>query len=146
MDWHSDNPNNKITPHFKYWIFLIYFALCKWYLLYKVVFPHRKLEKNMWNENYGDPLTVAISKFFFFWHAHCMWKFLDQGSNLRHWSDLSYSSENTQSLTHCATKELLYHSSLKVDFKLKRLLGLTPKERIESSVWKFWFLCALPPP
>ena len=34
-----------------------------------------------------------------------MWKFLGQGLNLRHSSDLSHCSDNWGSLTCCATRE-----------------------------------------
>ena len=37
-----------------------------------------------------------------------MWKFLGQGPNLCHSSDISRCSDNTRSLTHCTTRELLY--------------------------------------
>ena len=36
-----------------------------------------------------------------------MWKFPGQGSNLHHRSDPSHSSDNTRSLTHQATRELI---------------------------------------
>ena len=43
--------------------------------------------------------------FFFFGHAHGMWKFLGQGSNLLHSSDPSCYSENAGSLTHRTARE-----------------------------------------
>ena len=45
--------------------------------------------------------------FFFLWyHAHGIWKFQAQGSNLCHSSNQSHSSDNTRSLSHWATREL----------------------------------------
>ena len=46
--------------------------------------------------------------FVFFIHTHGMWKFLGQGSNLHHSSDPSCSRNNARSLTHWATRELLW--------------------------------------
>ena len=43
---------------------------------------------------------------FFFAHAWGMWKFPGQGSNSCHRSNGSHNSDNTGSLTHCATTEL----------------------------------------
>ena len=41
--------------------------------------------------------------------CHCsMWKFPGQGSNLCHSSDPSCCSDNTRSLTYCATRELFF--------------------------------------
>ena len=45
---------------------------------------------------------------FVFGHTHNMWTFLSQGLNLHHSSDSIHSSDNTRSLTHCATRELLF--------------------------------------
>lgn len=45
-----------------------------------------------------------FSFFFFFGHAHSMWTFLGQGLNQHHSSDPSRCSNNTRSLTHCATR------------------------------------------
>jgi len=45
---------------------------------------------------------------FFLGHVCGMWKFPGQGLNLCHSSDLSYSSDNTGSLTHLAIGEHLY--------------------------------------
>ena len=47
-----------------------------------------------------------ISAFLFFGHAHGMWKFLGQGSNPCHSSNLNHCSDITPSLTCCATREL----------------------------------------
>ena len=47
----------------------------------------------------------------FFGHAHSMWKFLGQGSNLCHGSDPSCCSDNTGSLTYCSIRELHCSSS-----------------------------------
>ena len=38
--------------------------------------------------------------------AHCMYNFLCQGLNLCHCYNQSHSSDNTRSLTHCASREL----------------------------------------
>ena len=43
-----------------------------------------------------------------FCHACGMWKFSGQGLNPSHSSSLSHCSDNARSLTHYATKELLY--------------------------------------
>ena len=45
--------------------------------------------------------------FFFFPCTHDMWKFLGQGSNPHHSSDPCHCSDNVESLTHCATREIL---------------------------------------
>ena len=47
------------------------------------------------------PLCVCVG------HAHGMWKFPGQGSNPGHSSDPRCCSDNTASLTHCTTGELL---------------------------------------
>ena len=46
---------------------------------------------------------------YFFNHAHSMWKFLGQGSNLCHRSNPSCCSGNAESLTCCATRELFIY-------------------------------------
>ena len=46
---------------------------------------------------------------YFFNHAHSMWKFLGQGSNLCHSSNPSCCSGNAESLTCCATRELFIY-------------------------------------
>ena len=54
---------------------------------------------------------VTLSFFFFiifFGHAHGMWKFLSQISNPHHRSDPSCCSDNASSLSHCATREILF--------------------------------------
>ena len=45
----------------------------------------------------------------FFGCSHGTWKFLGQGSNPHHSSDLSCYSDNPESLTRCATRELQNH-------------------------------------
>ena len=45
-----------------------------------------------------------------FGHAHCMRKFPGQEWNSSHSCNQSHSSENTRSLTCCATIETLYHT------------------------------------
>ena len=50
--------------------------------------------------------------FFFFGCTYGMYDFLGQGSYLSHSSDPGHSSDNTRSLTHWATRELLYTLSL----------------------------------
>ena len=44
---------------------------------------------------------------FKFWSAYSMWKFLGQGLNLHHSSNLSLYSDYTGSFTCCATREFL---------------------------------------
>ena len=58
-------------------------------------------------------IYLFFTIFFFFGHAHSMWKFLGQGLNQCHSSNLSHSSKNTGSLTHCTTRE--FHLSLYFD-------------------------------
>ena len=53
------------------------------------------------------PFSFFLSFFFFFGHGHSMWKFPGQGSNPYHISDPSHCSDDTRSLTCCATRELL---------------------------------------
>ena len=55
-----------------------------------------------------DPFGLFLSEvfFFFFGHAHSMWKFQGQGSNPCHSGHLSQSSDTTRSLAHWATREL----------------------------------------
>ena len=47
-------------------------------------------------------------KVFSFGHTYSMWNFLGQGSNLCHSSDPRHCSDSTGSLTHCATRELIF--------------------------------------
>ena len=42
-----------------------------------------------------------------------MWKFLDQGSNPHHRSNLSHCSDGARSLTHCTTEELQLQKKFK---------------------------------
>lgn len=51
-------------------------------------------------------LSIYLNFFFFFCHTHSMWKFPGQGSNPCHSSDLNHISDNAESLTHWATREL----------------------------------------
>ena len=51
---------------------------------------------------------LAYPSCIFFGCTHDMWKLLGLGLNLYHSSDLNLSSDNTRSLTHYATRELLY--------------------------------------
>ena len=51
-----------------------------------------------------NKLTCVIC--YFFGCIHGIWKFLDQGSNPYHGSDLSCCSDNAGFLTHYATREL----------------------------------------
>ena len=48
------------------------------------------------------------NSFFFFGHAHGMWKCLGQGSNMHHSRNLLPCSDNAGSLTHCTTREVLF--------------------------------------
>ena len=43
----------------------------------------------------------------FFCHTHSMWKFMDQGLNLCHYSNPSHCSDNTGTLIDHVTRELL---------------------------------------
>ena len=52
-----------------------------------------------------DSTNITFLSFFFFGHIHGIQKFLGQGSNPGHSSNLSHSSDNTGSLTQCATRE-----------------------------------------
>ena len=54
------------------------------------------------------PVTQAEIPFFFFGHAHGMWKCLGQGSNMHHSRNLLPCSDNAGSLTHCTTREVLF--------------------------------------
>ena len=54
---------------------------------------------------YSHIYTFYLKIFFkFFGHTHSMWKFSGQGWNPCHSSDPSHCSDNTRSLTHCATR------------------------------------------
>lgn len=68
-------------------------------------FPYRcpPWSNKLWTSLCLGPLLLFR---FIFGCAHSMQSFPDQGSNLHHSTNLSYSSVNTGSLTHCATKEL----------------------------------------
>ena len=63
-------------------------------------------------------VSTQVNNFFF--GCTCgMWKFLDQGSNPCHSSDLGCCSDNTRSLTRCTPRELLGWF-----FKAKKYLSL----------------------
>ena len=65
--------------------------------------------------------------FFFFGYSCSMCKFLGQGSNPSHSSDLSHCSDNTESLTCCAPRELPFpHSYLHHIFKSEKDSLLVP--------------------
>ena len=49
---------------------------------------------------------ASMKNFFIFGHACHIWKFPSQGLNSIHSHDPSHSSDNTGSLTYCATREL----------------------------------------
>ena len=59
---------------------------------------------------HGDVYHSFIYNFYLFtyWLTCGTWKFLDQGLNLHHSSDLKSYSDNTRSLTFCTTRELLF--------------------------------------
>ena len=52
--------------------------------------------------------------YYYFGHAHSMQKFLGQGLNPHQGSDLSRWGDDTRSLTHCATRELLVHLKMQM--------------------------------
>ena len=60
----------------------------------------------MTRESYSFSFLFSFPLFFSFGCTHGMWKFPGQGSNQHHSSNLSHSSDNTGSLTHCVTREL----------------------------------------
>ena len=62
-------------------------------------------------KNNNNKTDLKVTCQFFFCHAHNMWKFPDQGSNLHHSCDPSYSSDNTRSLT-CYTSRELHMSNI----------------------------------
>ena len=71
------------------------------------------LTQIQWGGLYHDfNFTACETKSFFWcvcvcgWHSPGLWKFLGQGSNWHHSSDLSYCSDNDRSLTGCSTREL----------------------------------------
>ena len=47
------------------------------------------------------PLLLGVFFFFFSQNQACMWRFLGQGSNLRHSADPSHSSDDAGSFTCC---------------------------------------------
>ena len=53
-------------------------------------------------------MYITLYWAFFFWSLHDIWQFPSQGLNLHHSSNPSRCSNNTGSLTHCTTRELLY--------------------------------------
>ena len=59
--------------------------------------------------------------FFFSGHIYGMWKFLGQGLNLHHSSDLSHCSGHTRSLTHWAMRELWFFCNFFFFFDKKTL-------------------------
>ena len=60
---------------------------------------------DFWNTVYIFLLLLVL--FIYFFGCACgVWKFLGQGSNLCHSSNLSHCSDNARSLTFCTTKEL----------------------------------------
>ena len=118
-----------------------------WYLSHfgnkqdKVSFPEH-LALMTWSEH--CELEPRISQilillqsgifFFFFWLHLRMWKFLGQGSNLRHSSAPSHCSDNAASLTCCISRELP-----KWDF----CFGLCPDfnwENYGHNCWQNWTL------
>ena len=77
-------------------------------------------------------LHILIKNFFYFLlfgHIHGMWKFQGQGSNTHQSRDPSHSSDNTRSLTHSATRELLgcFNMLLKV-YPVN--ISITSKEKL----------------
>ena len=62
---------------------------------------------------YCSSQYVLFFFFFFFGHAHSIWKFPVQGSNLPHSSGLSHCSDKAEFLTHCTTRELHLNTLLR---------------------------------
>ena len=65
----------------------------------------------LWSNDSPGPLLNIWSKsfrdwWFFFFCTHGIWKFLGQGSNLRHSCNLCYSCSNAGSLTHCTRQRI----------------------------------------
>ena len=80
-----------------------------WEFLYTLGATKRKKRKKKKSKTF-----FKCSGFFFFFSgcAYGTWKFLGQGSNLCHSSDLSRCSDNARSLTQYATRKLLKCSGL----------------------------------
>ena len=72
-------------------------------------FPHSFsfINQNSFVQKLSLPLIPCLFFFFPFGQALSMWKFLGQGLNPCHSSDLNPCSDNAGSLTHCAARELL---------------------------------------
>ena len=73
-------------------------------------------------KNSADMLAQCLAcdrRFFFLFsgHAHGIWKFPGQGSNLHHSSDWGHCSDNAGSLNCCATGELLDRHLIAVNHK-----------------------------
>ena len=81
-----------IAAMFLKFFYFNFYIISKWY------FP---LLQNYWL--YSSSCKVHL---FFFGPAWSMWKFLGQGSNPCHSSDLSHCSDNARSLICCSTREL----------------------------------------
>ena len=73
-------------------------------------FVEKSLGIESWEWGIHEAATMSVEMlvfFFFFFGLACgMWKFLGQGLNLCHSSDLSCCSNNGRSLTHCTSREL----------------------------------------
>lgn len=83
------------------------------------------------------PFSEAVCFVLFFW-LHCtMWKFLGQGSNPHHSSNPSCCSDNTGSLTCCATGEILalffFATPLYMEFLLHQ--GSDPSHTWGNNPW-----------
>ena len=77
---------------------------------------------------------------FFFFCLFGMWKFLGQGSNLHHGSNPSCYSDNTRSLTCCATKELQTYIFFQQIFICLNLAGeVSPDPNFFFSLTQFSF-------
>ena len=92
------------------------------------------------------PWSISLLFFFFFFplgRAHGTWKFWGQGSNLCHCSNLSHSSDNAESLTCWATREL--HFSLFSKGGILQVLLLHFALFTEQHIWE-WVHTDLPRP
>jgi len=87
-------------------------------------------------------VCVCVYLFFFFSSTHDMWKFLDQGSNLCHNSNLGRC--NARYLTYCTTRVLLHyifiiHSSIDGHLHCFRVLAVVKSAAVNIGVHEsFW--------
>ena len=95
-----DFPSHRLLPRLCWWHFQLSLQGNVSICIYRLVTFILLLKGNK-----KFLLMSFFSFVFFFGCAHDIWKFLGQGSNPGHSNDLSCCSDNTGSLTHCATRE-----------------------------------------